>query len=1058
MGKKLSVSFLLIFLFIFLPSVVCEAANSAHMSDGNIIFVTTDTKAVTSVRWMTAGFTIRKDASYGNPLKDGNYAAIALLPADQSVHNNGNGTYRITYMIPKKKVDRALIAAGLDGIKDGDTIYFNTIFRLKIYGVVQSKSYYSLSGIKHAAGWRNPNDFDEHFDIAIKFDSANYHADVEYISVNNEVLKKKRLGDWKAGKKVTVQLEGERAFGGAAYLLCKSYYVDLSNPSRRKNIIKAAKEDYGKPQTQSGKLKIGGMKITAIMKKKPKGPPDEGEPEGDPDIPIGRLPEPAESIEKTLDIEEAEARAEIRSKKYNVETAIPSGEPVFIKGNSSDSLLEYKFTRYEGSTVYAVNIQAAYLLSWKEKVGKQWKQKTRTVDGSRTVYVERPYSYWTVDYFNYYTAGTMEIENDALPGKKAVLGHMGYNPQYKYQKTEHNYELVKTITVNKGTISQNVSNALQMPSYLDYDAIADKAAEKLETANDILIFNGETIFDNAVCLEETEAPVLPNYFSGRAEYFRSGIKIPAQIDNEWYNSKGKIEYVRKIAAVEGASSEDACGAAEKLICAVEEINQIVVHTPIVCSGRITDQSAKCQSVKPNPARCQLVLDTDFCISVSYYGEHQPYKGYGLQDYARFCSSTQICFPFDVYRDGVYYPAGSWQGISEGAYHLPIWVEEGEYAVQFRAAARNAAAGSAGMSGANLDMEYYVALSEVPVEVSGRIYGLKLYDISDYPLWQPIFRKENSSEPSGMAYYVGTKNQNGVETGLDPLYTLPVLAGSHPLYQRAGGTKTGYKIRASLKTVGSFYHEEDSIEMVPTFYFVDKNGENREQVEVYYDESVFGKYRKLIRVGSERDKQNRRTVGTLDSGLAINIQEIFDTVSIRGIKYEDMAGQAAEWNGYGSFQIPSALRTFTGIAHLFGGGYSILDDIGSVEVQRAKQNWYFEYMLPSSCHIAPYGFDVEEYAERHPIDFQETFWKTDGYLIVQFHIYACRDKERKLDYLNEANAVNGYCNMWKTEGYYYEKIDENGVHFHLQNGDFLIFSQVESVSGSAGEDYAAGGTH
>ena len=277
--------FLILVLCCFLDCDIADA-NRAVMSDGNIIFATDDTKATTNIRWMTAGFTIRKDRSNGNPLKDGKYAVIVLKSKYQEVEDKG-GTYHITYTMPKKRVDRALLAAGLDEIEDGDTLYFNTIFKLKVYGVVQGKQYYRLQDIKRAAGWRNPNDFNEHFDIGIKFKSAKYPVTVEYRSFSNEILKEKELPGRKAGETVTVTLDGRKNFGGTEYVLCKSYYVHLSKPEKKKNVIKAAESDYGKSQVQSGKVRIGGMKIVAYMKKKK------------PDGPEG-TPIPTETIEKKI--------------------------------------------------------------------------------------------------------------------------------------------------------------------------------------------------------------------------------------------------------------------------------------------------------------------------------------------------------------------------------------------------------------------------------------------------------------------------------------------------------------------------------------------------------------------------------------------------------------------------------------------------------------------------------------------------------------------------------------------------------------------------------------
>lgn len=1039
-----------------------EAANKAWMSDGSIVFETVDTKASTNIRWVTAGFTIRKDRSYGNPLKDGEYAQIYFHSDFQDVKDQGNGTYHITCTISKEKVERALIRAGLDGIKDGDTLYFNAIFKIKAYTVVQGKQYYRLKDIKGAAGWRNPNDFNEHFDIGITFHSAKYPVTVEYKTTSGKMLQEKKIGEWKAGKEVSVVLDGEKSSGGKKYVLYESHCVDLSKPTRKKNIIMVSESDYGKGHTQKRRLKIGGMKITAKMKIKPDLPE---EPTPEPNDPhSGKPPVPVEVIEKKIALDQVNCQAKIKAEKkgnekYDVETAIPSGEKLYIEGKADAALLDYKFTRYEGSIVYHVNVTVDYILKWQAEEDGEIVWNYRTVNGDKTVYIERKYSYWTVDYFNYYTADNMKIENEALPYGKSVIAGVADEVGLEYRKTERTYPLIKTETIHMGNCIQRISGSSSSPSYIDYNGIAECVSSSIKTANDFLEFKGENIIDDEVCMETTEYPNLPEEPLEMAEFYQEGLKIPESKKNNEYLSKGQVYYKRRVSAIEKISSEEAENAAETILYTMEEINPVVVFTPVVCHGNITDQSYLCQSVSPNPAQCQLVLDTEFSVSASCYGMHLPYKGYGMRDYAGFCKNVEVCIPFDVYRGDTLCPAGTWRSISEmETCYLPIWVKEGDYHIVFRALAKNGNSGQAGMNEANLDPDYYAAIAEVPVQISGRMYGLKIYDITDYPLWKNVFRIENTEQLSGRAYYVGTRNQNGIDTGLKSLYTFPILEGSHPFYQKTGYLKTGYVIRCSLKTLGSFYHEEDCVEIEPQFYFVDENGEHRERVDIYYDESVSGRYQNLIRVGSERDRQNVRSLYLGARGLSVNRQEIEDTAFVRKMTGDTVMKQGVEWHGYQDLKISSALQTFAGIQHMMGRRKTVPSNIGKADLLRSKQNWYFEYYLPSSYHIVPYGYDVEAYAGQYPIDFKESFWKKEGFLIVNFHIYANRQQKRELSYINEDNEKNGYCNMWKTEGYFYKQTDKNGITFHLKDGDFAVFYYGKHQSSSAGVDYGAGGTH
>lgn len=1061
-GNSIRIVFLI---FLMFGVIFCrngaEAAGQAKMEDGNIIFETVDTKATTNIRWMTAGFTIRKDRSYGNPLKNAKYAVIYLQPDFQSIKEYPKGTYHITYTIPKKKADLALLRAGLDEIRDGDTLYFNTIFKIKVYDVIQSRQYYRLNEIKNAAGWRNPDDFEEHFDIGVAFRSGKYPVTLEYRDISGKLLQKKKVGEWKAGKDVSVQLDGEKTAGGKNYILYQSYCIDLSKPSKKRNVITVSEEDYGKGHKQGKKLNINGMKIVARMKKRPEDPPEMPPPEDKTEE--GTPAHPVENIKKELALDEIVCSAKIQAEKkgaelYDAEAAIPSGEKLYVEGKAEAALLEYQFTRYEGSIVYKVKVQADYRLRWKSVSDGKTVWKERTVNGDRTVYVKRAYSYWIIDYFHYYTADSMKIENEVLPGEAVVMTKAVKTPQLKYRKTDHTYPLVKEKTVNKGTFVQNVSDGSDSPYYIDYDQIAEQAVGEVRTRNDFVEFDGNCILTEEESVGSTKSPELPDLPQETAEFYMDNLEIAYDKKNEEYVSKGEVCYQKSASAVSGISSGEEENGADQIIYELEGMNPVTVFTPVVCHGSVTDQSYLCQNISPNPARCQLVIDTEFSISSSCYGTHLDYKGYGTGDYGKFTKGVEVSIPFDVYQGGVFYPAGTWQQVSGGSYYIPIWVKEGNYEISFRAAARNGNFGQPEMEEANLSPDYYIAASHVPVEVSGRLYGLKLYDITDYPLWKNVFRKENTQELSGTAYYVGTKNQNGADTGLKSIYTLPVLEGSHPFYQNTGYLKTGYVLRGSLKTVGSFYHEKDRVEIVPEFYFVDKQGENRKRVDLYYDESVAGKYRSLIRIGSERDAENIRILNLGSNGLSVGQQELKDTAFVENLDVEVVRDQQIQWHGYKELHLTSALRTFQGIYHMLGRNKAVPPGINEKEIMRAKQNWYFEYYLPSSYHITEYGYPVEEYGKNYPIDFQEDFWEKEGFLIVNFHIYADSEKERRLSYTNEENASLGYCNMWKTEGYVYHRRDGNGRTFHLKDGDFAVFSYGMGQAASSGEEYLAGGTH
>lgn len=59
----------------------------------------------------------------------------------------------------------------------------------------------------------------------------------------------------------------------------------------------------------------------------------------------------------------------------------------------------------------------------------------------------------------------------------------------------------------------------------------------------------------------------------------------------------------------------------------------------------------------------------------------------------------------------------------------------------------------------------------------------------------------------------------------------------------------------------------------------------------------------------------------------------------------------------------------------------------------------------------------DYADKYGVDYDEDFWLTDGYIIVNFTIETVDpDGRHRLSYINAGNHLNnGNCSMWTMEG-------------------------------------------
>jgi hypothetical protein len=314
-----------------------------------------------------------------------------------------------------------------------------------------------------------------------------------------------------------------------------------------------------------------------------------------------------------------------------------------------------------------------------------------------------------------------------------------------------------------------------------------------------------------------------------------------------------------------------------------------------------------------------------------------------------------------------------------------------------AAISGASTANAAMSGrvargqaANLALEAHAAVVEIPVMVSGRMYDLKVTDMGD-PMWETFFRTaKGSAQPTGKVFDTGLYNING---DVDPArqYQMPVMPGKNdePGYlERA--VKLGYRVYFELKTIGPFHGAGDAIRIHPTF---DKNGQNRQEVDLYYATPTDP----LIRVGSAED------VLVTKGGLDLKWQNLSS---------EDiLAAARANWRLWGGVpgfataeayaqaclkqvQVPSDMYRpwrimLTPSVRLYRGptlsmGSDPTDPAGAAELSTlayaSMQRWLGEWSLPADTLIVPAGTDLSQYgplAAHHPVFLKE------GYLVVNF---------------------------------------------------------------------------
>jgi hypothetical protein len=1093
MKKLLYLFCLLATIFFFLPSQNVKADDTLVAMDdgGNFHFTTTDTAATTNTTWETIGFTVRRDyrtdyiGNYDSDPSDGipEYATFALK-SDQQVEGptNSKGEKTVTFFLTKKQVNTALVNTGMKGIQDNDVIYVNGIIKVhnpQLHGVGPYYTLYGSSkevGITNAEYWKNPDDFKDRFNKKLIYKSgpAEYPVTITsqlyksgaYVTADTTYYKSAtENSDTKVNFKTHDEIEltyhnipKTREDNGQTYYLYRVYYQNLKSTTKLGNRkltsdpnIDMDAYDSDLAYIRNRTLLVQGddsgdsLNIVAIYRR----------------FPI--ISQPTEDSEEMIkDYEEPDPTAVIASdvrgnETYDVSEGIPGTDTLYANAFTCNYIAGSIFTRKYGKKLTTVKVNVTYDLNWTTTstdpdTGDPIEihhHESRPMTYSYPIY--RDYSYWIISSLGVYGINNTEINNNALPGGSVTLTPVGYNlptVTYNHSESEDDHLTLsdEEITINKGTVYVNGSS---VPG-TEYKSDAEAAVPKIRCKNDKLIFNGITIMSDSIKEEKTDIPQkIPSGLNeiGDNVLYKPNLVIPGTMANGEYESTGSLKY-KTVVEINPSEVEKNYEI---------EVNSVIVHTPTVCDARVQSNYTDNQMVNPDLGRASLVLDRPFYVTLPADGNHLDIRGYGYRDYSKYIASRQVKFPFDTYKgstvNGTYISAGTWTSIEEDTqFYLPTWVNEGKYTIYFRSETINSEANNGSSKTeplANTDLDNYVATDTANVEVSGRIYGLNLYDISDYPIWENVFRIPNSLALSGFKYTVGTKDQNNYNNGQNSKYTLALVNGSHPEYLNIGAIKTGYVTRFSLQTVGNMYDEDDYIRIIPTFYYVDYKGKNRQEVDIYYSETFNGKKNIMVKMGSNLDLQNKKSLRTGDPYLAIPETALKQTAHYEGIPLNEWKAKKKNVFTFTNMMIPDSLRTFVGYIA------SVPSGVTEQAVAESVQNWYGEYYLPSEIHVLPKNYSIEDYVKNYgSLSYKEPFWLKEGYIIVNFQIETIKDGERHLSYINADNAKNGYCNMWKREGYQYEKKDYSGNEFSNQDGDYVLYN----IDKSAAHDYKSAGTH
>lgn len=756
---------------------------------------------------------------------------------------------------------------------------------------------------------------------------------------------------------------------------------------------------------------------------------------------------------------------------FDVLRGIPTSETLNVRVQGAEYLFEHEFVEMSGTCEVPVTVSKRYVLHW-----DPMKDRPPAPDGTSTgkipdpqydeetitevIKVKRPYSYWVIKELNVYDVDRAEVTNYALPGEKVELTPDGYVPKsiqmerdepfesHVYMPTYNDQLMLADETLRGGQQRPTVPNELAL-----FQSSAEKDVPKLRVKNDQLTFDGKLLMTG---IENDERGVRPEQIPqpsqiGPYVLYQDQLWIHDYKPNVLHaSSTGNLSYTVN------TSVHDV----NDLSYSIANMNSVTVHTPTVIYAQISDDKPHNQKTKPNAARAALILGRSFMIAMPTDGQHAAYPGYGYRDYAKYMARKEVRFPFDTYTaNDVFLPKGTWYSIpvaeEQTAFKLPVWVNEGDYTVEYRTFAENAPSSISSQRYANTNLAHHTASDSIEVEVIGRLYDFRITDITDVK-WEQVFRvSPGSHQHTGNVYWTGLNDVDGNPRGHTSPYTLPIRPGSHPAqgYQNVS-VKTGYTFRFDLKTIGNMFGAKDMVRIKPSFIWVDENGGTRQAVDVYKHTSD----KLFVKLGASNDSYMRQIA--LQERLR-NVPDIHITQTAQAYyelyrstmtlpkdsfvaAWQKRASQPTAVGGYTDLRLASNLRTYIGPQTA-----QLPDGVDPSRALASIQQWYGEYHVPSQIYIVPKGSDLSK-----QFGFKEdaAFLLKKGYLIVNFDMETVRDGDVSQPHLQYIHAP--LSNQWKREGYVNQVRMPNGAIIQLADGDVVFYHGDKSAQ----QDYRSTGTH
>ena len=750
---------------------------------------------------------------------------------------------------------------------------------------------------------------------------------------------------------------------------------------------------------------------------------------------LDRNPKEVVEVEKVSNgslIQEEDLRAvnelHLSSNEYEVETAIPSGKPVTLSGKVEQYFYQADFLHYTGYYELPVTAKTTYKLVWEDEESHE-----ENVTITEFYEVRREFSYWKLSEVRLYYLDTCLVKNEAFQADEPVLLKNDKIPELTCVMNQEEYLKLPqtTIELSGGTLDGGSNRP-----YLSYGKMQEKVERtvgEIEVNNDGFSIDGDCYLKEGWSKKETSAPT---YLMEQrpVTFTKEKLLIPKGVTNGFYDT----DIITKYRLINSKAEKE---------YEIEKTNGIKVHTPVVCAGSISDERAWNQQVNPT-AYPSLILGRTFSVTLSSKGKHIDAKGYGTQDYSEFVKEYQVYFPFAVIQGKQYFEKETWIPVKKGetVFTLPENVLEGDYQIWYRTLAYNAKESASMQWNANLDPDYDAAAVRLDAAVVGRLFDFQITNVVDYPRWQSVFWKSGTTEPSGITYFAGTNDLNGKKRREpNSLYLCPILKGSHPYRKNAGPVGLGYRVEFSLTSVGTSPGKEKGMRLSPTFYHITKEGTNRQRVRLYQKDTLEEitlpfTWEGANDVVAAKAGQSSVQKENLSQDIVLAQKEEMPQDIVLAQKEEVSQGIVLAQNENVLHDMDSDTELYYNSAHK----------------SNTWQKWNGTCRIEPDIYIVPADIDLKAYLRKKGgrADTKDGIFLQGGYLIVNTDFTLLKGSSPYLNYRNPQNAKNGYCDMWKTEGFFTMRVDGEGTTFFFEEGDTFVFDLENTIS----SDYQSFGTH